>query len=181
MSLVTVRCPACRRLSRVDAAALELTVACPRCGEAFVALEEAELVAPGPRHPLVPPLPRRVPEPPPVFDAPSRISREPAPDEDHDPHRHPPGALPVSVLIGLALLPFVIPILWAIAPAVFGQEPMLSWAVPVALAVSASVLCLAVIYTVDWTPATRVKGVLMIVVLAYFAALNLYFLKKQMV
>src|SRR5262249_18467563 len=30
-------------------------------------------------------------------------------------------------------------------------------------------------------PATRVKGVLMIVALAYFAALNLYFLKKQMV
>src|SRR5262249_58963466 len=65
--------------------------------------------------------------------------------------------------------------------AVAGQEPMLSWAVPVALAVSASVLCLAVIYTIDWSPGTRVKGVLMIVALAYFAALNLYFLKKQMV
>src|SRR5262249_36117098 len=41
-------------------------------------------------------------------------------------------------------------------------------------------LSLAVIYTIDWTPATRVKGVLMLVGLAYFAGISLYFLKKDM-
>ena len=46
---------------------------------------------------------------------------------------------------------------------------------------SASVLCLAVVFTVDWTPATRLKGVLMLVGLAYFAGLSLYFLKEEMV
>ena len=109
--------------------------------------------------------------------------REPksAPEPDHDPHRNPPGSLPASVLIGLALLPFAIPILWLIAPAVVGAEAMLSIATPIALALSASVLCLAVIYTVDWTPTTRVKGVLMLVGLAYFAAMGLYFLKKDLV
>ena len=57
----------------------------------------------------------------------------------------------------------------------------MSIATPIALALSASVLCLAVIYTVDWTPTTRIKGVLMLVGLAYFGAVSLYFLKKEMV
>jgi hypothetical protein len=182
MASVTVRCPACRGLSRVEATALGLTVGCPRCGDPFVALEEAELVAPGARQLVVPP-PRRAINPLPAYiDRPAAPHDQAAAEEqDHDPHRIPPGGLPVSVLIGLALLPFAIPILWLIAPAVVGHSPMLSPAAPVALAVAASILCLAVIYTVDWTPGTRVKGVLMIVALAYFAALNLYFLKKQMV
>ena len=85
------------------------------------------------------------------------------------------------MLIGLALLPFAIPILWLCAPALFGEHAVLSIATPIALAVSASVLCLAVIYTVDWTPTTRVKGVLMLVSLAYFSAVSLYFLKKEMI
>jgi hypothetical protein len=36
-----------------------------------------------------------------------------------------------------------------------------------------------VAYTVDWTPVTRIKGVLTLVGLAYFAGLSLYFLKKE--
>jgi hypothetical protein len=92
-----------------------------------------------------------------------------------------PGRLPVSVLIGLALLPFAIPLLWIAAPVVFGQPPVLSIATPLSLALAASALCLAVVYTIDWSPATRVKGVLILVSLAYFAGLSLYFLKKEMV
>jgi len=177
-----VRCPNCRGACRVAPEAIGLLVVCPRCNGPFLAVEEAP-VAPPPA-----PRPRRRPEPAPAGGRPARPRRsaEPVtppgghPGHDAPPHADP-GRLPVSVLIGLALLPFAIPILWLIAPAVVGQEPMLSWAVPVALAVSASILCLAVIYTIDWSPGTRVKGVLMIVALAYFAALNLYFLKKQMV
>jgi hypothetical protein len=179
MSLAVVRCPACRGLSQVEAAALQLTVECPRCGGVFVALAEAELVAGSPRPAAPPPLRRvleRLPAPQTVLpDLPT------VEEQDHDPHRDSQGGLPASVLIGLALLPFAIPILWLIAPSVLGREPTLSPAVPLALAVSTSILCLAVIYTIDWTPATRVKGVLMMVALAYFAAVNLYFLKKQTV
>jgi hypothetical protein len=87
--------------------------------------------------------------------------------------------LPPSVLIGLALLPFAIPILWLSAPAVIGP-PKLSIAVPLAIAVSASILCLAVIKTIDWSPAIRIKGVAMLVALSYFAGASLYFLKPQM-
>jgi hypothetical protein len=78
-------------------------------------------------------------------------------------------------------LPFVVPLLWVIAPQVVGQPPMLSLATPIALAVAASALCLAVVYTIDWSPTTRVKGVLMLVGLSYFTGLSLYFLKKEMV
>jgi hypothetical protein len=99
----------------------------------------------------------------------------------HDPHDRPhEGGLSPSVLIGLALLPFVIPLLWLLAPLAAGQPPALSLAAPTALAVAASALSLAVIYTVDWSAATRVKGVLMLVGLAYFAGFSLYFLKKDM-
>jgi hypothetical protein len=104
------------------------------------------------------------------------------PDPDpFDPHVLPAGGLPLSVMIGLALLPFVVPLLWLLAPLVAGQDPVLSPAAPTALAVAASALCLAVVYTVDWSPATRLKGVLMLVGLSYFAGVSLYFLKKEMV
>jgi hypothetical protein len=181
MGLV-VRCPACRGTAGIDAAAQGHTVRCPRCDAAFVAVPEAELVAPRrpKRNPTLPTRPDRPIEPespqlPPSDEVSS--SRE----ADHDPHRHPAGGLPASVLMGLALLPFAIPILWLTAPAIFGQPPLLSIAVPLAIAVSASILSLAVIYTIDWSPAVRVKGVLMLLGLAYFSAVSLYFLKKEMV
>jgi len=185
-----VRCPTCQGASQVESEALGLTVRCPRCDATFIAIEELEAVLPtrATRNPTLP-----VPEPRPERtrrrrerggerDRERRREHGPTPDQhNHDPHRDSPGSLPASVLIGLALLPFAIPILWLIAPAVVGKEPAISIATPAALAVSASILCLAVIYTVDWTATTRVKGVLMLVGLAYFGALSLYFVKKNMV
>jgi hypothetical protein len=193
MGLAVVRCTACLGASQVEAEALGLTVRCPRCDSTFTAVEEAEVVQPAsvPRNPILPapepvaerPRERRRRRPEPDRRGESERRREPslAPEPDHDPYRIPHGPLPASVLIGLALLPFAIPILWLVAPAITGMEPAMSIATPSALAVSASVLCLAVIYTVDWSATTRIKGVLMLVALAYFAAVNLYFLKKEMV
>ena len=86
----------------------------------------------------------------------------------------------MSVLVGLALLPFAIPLLWLVAPLITGQEAALSLAVPISLAVAASALCLGVVYTIDWTATTRIKGVLMLVGLAYLSSAGLYFLKKDM-
>jgi hypothetical protein len=125
--------------------------------------------------------PRRRPRrdgPPPEPAAPADEPK--IPDPEHDPHSPPVAGLPVSVLIGLALLPFAIPLLWWAAPLVTGQKAALSPAVPISLAFAASVLCLGVIYTIDWTAATRVKGVLMLVGLAYLTAAGLFFLKKNM-
>jgi hypothetical protein len=85
------------------------------------------------------------------------------------------------VLVGLSLLPFAIPLLWWAAPVVTGQKPALSLAVPVSLAFAARALGLGVVYTIDWTGKTRVKGVLMLVGLAYLTAAGLFFLKKDLV
>ncbi len=87
--------------------------------------------------------------------------------------------LPMSVVIGLALLPFGVPICWLIGPPLLGQMPAVSLAVPLALAAGMSVLCLSVIYTVDWSAGTRLKGVGILVALAYFIGLTLYFTKKE--
>ncbi|MBX9585058.1 MAG: hypothetical protein K2X87_32535, partial [Gemmataceae bacterium] len=101
--------------------------------------------------------------------------------DPHDPHAVEVGGLPLSVMVGLALLPFAIPLVWLIAPLVVGRPPALSVATPVALAVAAAALCLAVVFTVDWSPATRLKGVLVLLGLTYLAGLSLYFLRKEMV
>ena len=189
--LVVIRCPKCRAASRVDEADLGETVLCPRCADTFAAVEEAELVAavPAAAH-AGDELRTRDGHPPPesLFDSPPRPAREPEPrppeadaDAQFDPHAEPQAALPASVVVGLALLPFLIPILWLLAPIVLGVEPVLSLASALALAFSASVLCLAVIYTVDWRPGTRVKGVLLLIVLSYVTGVGLYFLKKEWV
>ena len=48
------------------------------------------------------------------------------------------------------------------------------------MAVAASALCLGVVYTIDWTAMTRVKGVLILVGLSYLSAAGLFFLKKDL-
>jgi len=221
--LVVVRCPACRRPSRVEKLSLGQVVLCPYCQETFPAVEEAETPAsssspasftssapPASFTSSAPPASssfRPLVEPTPAAASPVeyRARSEPdllpaateadlvlvategdptadAPTDPTDGTEPPPDAAPpVSVLIGLALLPFLIPILWLVGPVLFGESPVLSVATPLALAVSASVLCLAVIGTIDWTPATRVKGVLILVGLSYLTGLGLYFLKKEMV
>ncbi len=181
--MAVVRCPACRGASRVRDDTLGHRVACPRCPATFVAGEElpderpASARAPRPAKviPIAPP--RRL-----ELVAPSEPAPAPAPaDPVHDPHSPAAGGLPVSVLVGMALMPFGIPLFWRIAPLLTKQEPALSLAVPVALAVAAAALCLGVVYTIDWTASTRVKGVLTLVALAYLSAAGLYFLKRDLV
>ena len=183
MSIVIVRCPSCKSQSRVGPEAVGVLVVCPLCHSPFLAVEDAPPVAQPPPTRAAQPV-----APPRVVGAPARRPRaEPiappasAPAAEVHEAEHGIGrGLPATVLVGLALLPFLIPLLWVLAPAALGQPPVLSIAAPTALAVAASALCLAVVYTVDWTPTTRVKGVLMLVGLSYFAAASLYYLKKEM-
>ncbi len=178
---VVVRCTGCSGLARVGPEAVGLLVVCPRCGDPFMAdpvPEEAAFAAPAPPPPPPPPRPARAE---PVAPPRPRRKRPPA-DRTEELHDHPPvdaGGVPFSVIVGLALLPLTIPMLWLIGPVLVGNPPHLTLATPVSLAAAAAVLCLAVAYTVDWTPVTRIKGVLTLVGLAYFAGLSLYFLKKE--
>jgi len=170
---VVVRCTGCGGLARVGPEAVGLLVVCPRCRDPFLADPVPEPTA----DPIPPP-----PPPPPVRAvpvAPPQPRRRRSTPEVHD---HPPptaGGVPFSVIIGLALLPLAIPMLWLLGPVAAGTEPALSLATPVSLAVAASTLCLAVAYTVDWTPVTRIKGVLTLLGLSVFAGLFLHFMKRD--
>src|SRR5207244_8668732 len=56
---------------------------------------------------------------------------------DTDPFADPPPG-PSATVIGLALLPLGIPVLWLIAPQVVGREPLFSIALPLAIAAAAA-------------------------------------------
>lgn len=159
---VVIRCPACNNLSRTGSESLGQLVICPSCRGPFVATEAAR---------------NRTARAIPVSAPP------PSQPENNDSHSHDAlassPALPKSVLFGLSLLPFLIPLVWMLAPLLFGWEPMLSLVVPITLAIAASTLSLAVVSTIDWTPLTRIKGVFMIVGLAYFTGALLFFLKPE--
>mgnify|MGYP003336772018 CR=1 FL=1 len=159
--MMVVRCPSCQGLSRVETGTPGQLVLCPRCGGPFIASQDA------------PPISAASASLPPV---------ELTHDDDHEPIpivSPTSGTVPANVLFGLALLPFMIPLVWLLVPKVFGWEPVISLAAPIALAVTGSTLSLAVVSTIDWTPATRVKGVCMIVGLSFFSGTTLFFLKQD--
>lgn len=177
---VVVRCTGCRGASQVGPEAVGLMVVCPHCHEPFLAIEDAPMLKP-----MAPPLPASPSATPVRRPARARTVAEPVHAHvSSSPHEAPLPAgsgLPVSVLFGFALLPLAIPLLWLIGPILLTKPPSLTMAAPISLAISASVLCLAVVLTVDWAPMTRIKGVLILVGLSYFAGLSLYFLKKELV
>lgn len=72
-----------------------------------------------------------------------------------------------------------IPLLWMAAPLLTGRVPVFSFVAPVAIAVSLIGLGLGVGLAEGWQPATRIKGVIALVMVGYFTAGFLYFLKKE--
>ncbi len=189
-----VRCPVCAGESRVEPETLQQVVECPHCAAPFLANSAIPTIPPRYRSSEIGGSSRSLsaPGPGPISSpASSPVSPRLAelgvhsravivPDPEHDPHTPPAAGLPVSVLLGLALLPFGIPVLWWATPFLTGQKAALSLAVPICLSFAAAALCIGVVYTIDWTATTRIKGVLMLVGLAYLAAAGLYFLKKDL-
>jgi hypothetical protein len=175
---VVVRCTGCNGLAQVGPEAVGLLVVCPRCRDPFLA-DPVPFDVPAAPPPAPPPPPRPVRAEP---VAPPRPRRRRRAEPEPDPHDHPPptgGGVPFSVIVGLALLPLSIPLLWLIGPELTGIAPPATLATPASLAVSMAVLCLAVAFTEDWSAATRIKGVLTLVGLAYFGGLVMYFAKKE--
>jgi hypothetical protein len=156
---VAVRCPQCGQFSRVAESSIDREVACPGCRERFLA-EPAELEVP-----TVYPSQRR-------------------PDEDdfgNDLDASAEHKGPANVLFGLALLPFVIPLLWILGPTLTGKEAIFTFTLPMAIAIASTGLCLGMVLAEDWSFGTRVKGILAVVLLMHFIAGMLYFLKTEWV
>lgn len=162
------RCPHCDELSRVPASAIGQYVACPHCRRPFLP-EEAELPAPAASPPR-----RDVPV---VHPPRKKAAAEPG---WHESDAEPAGG-PTNVLFGLALLPFVIPLLWILGPTLTGKEAVFTFALPMAIALSAAGLCFGIVLAADWSFATRVKSILAIVFVMHFLAALLYFMKAEWV
>ena len=155
-----VQCPRCGGWSRVADGAVGATVACPHCARSFTARAAA----------LPVPRPRPAPVGPRDDDSPA--------DDDRLFHG---GGGSRSVLVGLSLVPFAIPLIWLLLPVVIAARPIFSFALPTAIAVGVSGLCLGVAYAAHWTTATRLRAIVMLVALGYGSAAFLYFLKKEWV
>jgi|YNPMSStandDraft_1061717.scaffolds.fasta_scaffold00613_14 hypothetical protein len=166
MGKVQLICSVCGGQWRVTPSKPSRQLACPHCGSSYQS----------------PPVGQKTPG---VFRAASsRVSDDPR-DASGDFELETPetewsrtGGLPATVIIGLALLPYGVPIFWLIGPMLTGTMPPVSIATPLALAVSVSILCVSIIYTVDWSAETRLKGVWVLIVLAYFGGLMLFFTEK---
>ena len=173
--IYAVRCSSCQNLSRVGGDALGQMVGCPHCGISYVAEAVAEtstVATPNPSRP-VPAQPTR-----------ARPRREvpvvyPTKHESHghDEETEQPG--PKPILFGIALLPFGVPLLWLIGPFVGIKEPVFSFATPVALAVGLAGLCLGIAYAAAWKTGTKIKAMMMLILLGYGTAGFLYFIKKE--
>ncbi len=172
MNTVVVRCAGCRQLSRVTADAVGLEVACPRCAAAFVARPEASPDDPPvvrTADPARVPVVRPRPKPPTavVWELPEPA----APEVELTP--------PTGGLIALALLPFGIPLLWLLLSAAALREVVLSFAVPVAVAVGVSGLGFGLVHVNRWSVASRAKVMVALLLIAYLTAGFLFLVKKE--
>ena len=141
-----VRCPHCRGLSQVSAAAVGRTVACPNCGDTF----------------------RAAPLPPPPVARPLADPEPLVPDAGLD-----------GVLLGLALLPVGIPLLWLVARFALRAEPVFSAAAPLAVGLGVSGLAVGVGLVRRWGHPARVRAVLLLAVAGYLVGGGLFVVRKE--
>src|SRR5437868_6556288 len=79
----------------------------------------------------------------------------------------------------IAKCPLGIPLLWLVGPLLTGHHPVFSFAAPVALALGLGGLTLGIGFAHGWTPGTRLRAVVMVIVIGYFVGAFLFFLKKE--
>lgn len=155
-------------------------VGCPHCGSSFVAESIPEPGTVRKARPI-----RNRPEPVRTAPAPApRVERDvPTVHPVNRSHLHhddePEHHGPKPILFGIALIPFGIPLLWLIGPILGTKEPVFSFATPVAIAIGLGGLCLGIGYSASWTTSTKIKAMLMLIMLGYGTAGFLYFLKKE--
>ncbi|MGL6094696.1 MAG: hypothetical protein ACRC7O_02695 [Fimbriiglobus sp.] len=82
-------------------------------------------------------------------------------------------------LVGLAVSPWGIPVLWLAALVLSGVEPMFTFAVPLALAVGLTGLGFGLAATAGWSHGTKIKTLIALMIFSYVTAGGLYFLKRQ--
>lgn len=87
--------------------------------------------------------------------------------------------LPPPLLVGLSLLPWGVPFLWAILLFAGAREPVFSFATPVAVAVGVSGLCFGVAFAGRWSTSTRAKAIVAVALIGFASGGVLYSIKKE--
>jgi hypothetical protein len=147
-----VRCDYCGGWSRVADGATGATVACPHCARTFTARPAAPA--------------RRPAEP---DTTPVVYPRKSAPQADGPP----------PLLVGLCLVPLAVPFVWLLLPLLTGARPIFTFALPTAVAVGVCGLCFGVAHADNWSAGTRLRVILLLLVLGYGSAALAYAVKKE--
>jgi hypothetical protein len=84
-----------------------------------------------------------------------------------------------AMLVGLALLPVGIPLLWLIARSALQTEPVFSAALPLAVGLGVSGLAVGVGLVRRWSHPARVRAVLVMTVVGYLTAAGLFAVRKE--
>ena len=148
-----LHCPACDRPARIPAEALGGLVQCPHCDSEYTAVD-------------VPTVQVQVqPQPTAVVPTVYRHPAAAAPDTST--------AIP-SYLAALALIPLGIPLLWLLLTLV-APASAFSFATPVVVALSITVLAFGLAAVRIWSGSSRIWGLLLLNALAYLGTLAFYF------
>lgn len=164
-SETNVRCPSCRGIAAVDPFVLGSPVACPFCDFVFVALPEVRV--------------REQVEPPIVPVARKRPVDISSPDDSQTDTTETATSDSVPFLIGLALLPLALPIVWVILISTGAWEPLFTVGIPIAIGIGATGLGIGVAMTRDWSVNRKLKSILVIALLACSSGGALFLLKKE--
>ena len=164
-SEINVRCPSCRGVAAVDVLVLGSPVACPFCDLVFDALPEVSV--------------RQQVEAPIVPVARKRTVDISSPDESQPDITDTAPSDSVPFLIGLALLPLALPIVWVILISTGAWEPLFTAGVPIAIGIGATGLGIGVALTRDWSVNRKMKSILAITLLACSSGGALFLLKKE--
>jgi hypothetical protein len=153
-----VNCPACTRPARIPTEANGLLVECPHCQHQYVARQVRNMPAP--------PIPQPQMHIPVVFRHP-KYAAKPAPEEDTG-----------TGLVALALLSLGVPLMWLIL-SLIAPPSAFSFAAPVAVALSVTVMAFALSQVKRWNQATRMWALILLHGLAYGSTILFYFAPPQ--
>jgi hypothetical protein len=154
----SVRCSSCDGVSAVGREAVGRAVACPFCGDEFVAIPEVRAVRPLPVVPVAKRSPVRA---------------------EIDPEATLETGEGIPFLVGLALLPLGVPIVWVLLMSGGRFEPIFTATVPIALGLGATGLGIGAALTKDWSAGRKLKSVLAIALVAYVAGGALFVMKRE--
>jgi hypothetical protein len=168
MTDISILCTACRNLSEVPRQFISVEVQCPFCSEIFQAFPNVAMSKDQSRLKNSPA--------PTVYPA----KKTTKPEEKFD-SGHGATDLGKAAIIGLALIPLMMPLIWIGAIVLLGRDPLFTPMVPLSIGLGATAIGIGAVLTEIWKTRTKLWTVLSIVFFTYLVGLTLFYMKKEWV